>query len=185
MWKNHVISYSFRSRVIHWIVALCVIALLIGGFNPDLIPIAFKPTMHTIHESIGLTVLFLMGYRLYALMRDGRPALPIETSKWEVWIGRFVQYSLYIFLIIQPLSGWMTTSASSHPPKYFRLITLNFFTLTNVLKIALVTQNIHEYSAVIICGLIALHILGALKHFIWNKDRLLQTMLFNPSAIQK
>lgn len=175
--KAVVVNYSKGLKFFHWLIALIVICMLGGSFFLDDLPKPYISTAFMIHKSFGITVLVLMLLRLYWLKHTGRPQLPPSMPAWEKFLSRFVQYSLYFFLIIQPLSGWIMSVAANRIPSYFGLIELPFPGISSDKGLATFMETCHIIIAWIIIGLLVLHVAGALKHHFINKDNVLRSML--------
>lgn len=175
---NHMmISYKPINKLLHWLIALLVLGLLMVGVIMQYLEPSMKPGIYTMHKSIGITVLFLMILRILAILYNKRPPLPAHVSKPEYILARSVQYSLYIFLILMPLSGWIMSTASGSIPDYFYLFNFPMPGINHNPELAKVMRAIHGVIAWILVGLITLHIMGAFKHYFIDKDRVLQSML--------
>jgi cytochrome b561 len=136
-----------------------------------------KPSAIMLHKSFGITVLALMILRLYWLHHSGRPELPASVPRWEVRVSRIVQYSLYGLLIAMPIVGWVMSVLSDHIPNFFGLCNLPIPGLMPHPALADQFFLAHQIIAYILIGLIILHILGAVKHAVVDKDKILQRML--------
>lgn len=170
-------SYHKFSKILHWVIAVIVLAMLSLSFFLGDVPDSLKPSAYTIHKSLGLTVLFLMLIRIFWIFYIGRPSLPSNTPNWEYLLSRVVQYSFYIFLIIMPLAGWIMATASNRSPVYFGIQVLPCPWITPDPSLAKFMNLTHKTCAWILLGLVFLHISGALKHHFLNKDDVLKKML--------
>jgi len=175
--KQDVKTYSSGSIFFHWIVALLVIIMLIFGFFLDSIPDQYAPTAYMMHKSVGLTILALMLMRLLWIIHSGRPPLPASTPVWEIILARSVQYALYFFVILMPLTGWTMSVAAGKIPVFFGLFKVPFLDLRPDEALAKSLAEAHEAIALIIIGLLILHVAGALKHHFIDKDNVLKRML--------
>ena len=175
--KAAVLNYSSGSKFFHWLIAVIVIGMLSGSFFLGDLPEPYIPAAFMIHKSLGLTVLVLMLLRLFWLKYTGRPQLPPSTHAWEKFLSRFVQYSLYFFLIIQPLSGWIMSVAANRIPSWFGLINLPLPGISSDKDLASFMNACHITIAWIIIGLLVLHVAGALKHHFINKNNVMRSML--------
>lgn len=169
------ISYSNGSIYLHWIIAVIVLLMLSLSFFLGDIPKAFKPVAYTIHKSMGLTVLFLMLVRIIWIFVKGKPSLPNTMPSWQKVLARVVQYSLYVFLILMPMSGWVMSVAADKIPSYFGLFHITL-PLSPDKALAEFMNETHETIAFILIALISLHIVGALKHYLIDKDEVMQSM---------
>lgn len=172
-----VTRYSRQLIWMHWVIAILVILLLSVSFFLEDFPKDLRPTAIMLHKSLGLTVLFLMLLRFYWLYKLGRPALPATLSPWEINLARMVQMAMYLFLIAMPSVGWLMSVFSDHIPVWFGLIPLP---LPGVMPNAAWGQflfQIHQSIAWILIALIGLHIVGAFKHALIDKDKVMESML--------
>ncbi|CEK10601.1 cytochrome b [Legionella hackeliae] len=173
-------EYTKGFKFIHWFIALLVILMLGAGFFLDDLPEEYMGTAYMMHKSIGLTILFLMIFRLIWVSYKGRIPLPESVPAWERVFSRVVQYSLYLFLILMPLSGWIMSVAAQRTPSYFGLLSLPLPWVKPDKQLAHFMEDVHGIIAWVLIGLIVLHIAGALKHHFYDKDSVLQSMLPRP-----
>lgn len=169
-------SYSLRTQIMHAIIAVMVLSLMVVGMLLNKLPEHLLDTTYMLHKSFGLTVLFLMFFRLYFIFKDGRPGYPSQVSKTEAFLARGVQYAMYVLLIAMPLSGWLMSVASNHIPIYFGWFELNLPGIPHTKAFAEWMVNTHYWLAWVIGGMITLHLLGNAKHFFMNKDKIVQSM---------
>ena len=118
-----------------------------------------------------------MFLRLAWVMYIKKPALPEAMPRWERFLARFVQHSLYLFLFAMPLSGWLMATASNKIPVYFGWFSVPFPGILPDEALAHWMSEAHYYIAFILLGLIALHTAGALKHRFIDKDDVLNSMM--------
>jgi cytochrome b561 len=169
--------YSRAFKYLHWVVALLVLGMLGVGFFLGDIPSAFKPTAYMLHKSVGLTLLALMIVRAIWMARVGKPPLPAETPRWECFLAQGVQVGLYVFLIAMALSGWLMATASNKIPVYFGWFRVPFPGLSPSDALAQWMNKTHYVVAFILLALVSLHIAGALKHWLIQKDDVFKRML--------
>lgn len=174
--KKNLISYSNPSKYFHWIVALLVILMLALSFFMDDVEKQYQPQVYFIHKSTGLLIFILMIIRILWIFQRGKPPLPKTVPTWQKWGARIVQYSLYFFLLLMPISGLILSVAADHPPNFFGLFTVSL-PISPDKALAEFMAGIHEIIAWTLIVLIVLHIGGALKHYLIDKDKVLQTML--------
>ena len=178
MKKNRdVTSYSKGTMVLHWLIALIVLSMLSLSFFLDDLPKASKPLAYMLHKSFGLTILALMIVRIFWIIRTGKPELPKSIPRWEVILSKAVQHSMYVFLIAMPICGWMASVFGGRVPVYFGLFKLPIPGLSLDKDLSEFFNQCHEVIAWILITLITLHIAGALKHYLIDKDNVLSRML--------
>tara|TARA_B100000686_G_C16781374_1_gene972131 strand:- start:1649 stop:2203 length:555 start_codon:yes stop_codon:yes gene_type:complete len=169
-------SYGSVAKFFHWTIALIVIALLavglyMGGMENS--PLKFQ--VYGIHKSFGFLVLWLVGLRLAWKFYNEAPEL-LSKKRWERNLARLTHFLLYVCLVLQPLSGWIMSSASGRAsPLIFG------FDLPAIVQpdrdIGGLFHEVHEYTGFILIGLIALHFAGAIKHHFVDGDQTLLRML--------
>jgi cytochrome b561 len=170
-------QYSPLSKWIHWLVALIVIPLVFGSFYLEDVTKLYKANMIGLHKSLGLFVLLLMIARVISLFVIKRPALPNTIPKWEWLLSRLVQYALYVCLILMPLSGWIMSTAAGKSPNFFWLVVIPFPSIVPDKALSDFMFQTHHMLAYIIIGLLILHVAGALKHLLIDKDSVMESML--------
>ncbi len=175
--KDHIVCYSSGTKFFHWFVAFIVIGMLAVSFFLDDLSAQYKPLAYLLHKSFGLTVLFTMIVRLIWISYTGKPELPTTIPLWEKRLSRFVQYSLYLFVILLPLCGWIMSVAADRPPYYFGLFHLSFPGISPNKELASLMLQAHRTIAWVVIGLLILHVAGALKHHFIDKDSVLLSML--------
>lgn len=169
-----VAKYSQLARVLHWSVALLVfltwpMGLMIGFVKDDV-----KLDFYLVHESLGFLVLWVMLLRIGA--RLSRPAPAIQGPRIERIAAHTVHGLIYIFLVIMPVSGFLATNAHGFPLQWFGLVEI-WSPLGKSPQIAPVLSAIHEWSAWIVLGLVALHLLAVIFHHLVRRDATLYRIL--------
>lgn len=168
--------YSLRSQWMHALVALMVIGLLLVGVFLEDFPSKIQGNMYMLHKSFGLVVLVLMFLRIGFILLDGRPKLPEHTSIYERVLSKSVQYALYVLLIAMPLSGWVMSVAGGYIPVLFDIWKMDLPFVPKNHALAEQFEALHYYFAWGIFGLLILHVLGNIKHYFYDKDKVVQTM---------
>ena len=170
--------YGAVHKTLHWVIALLVLMMLVMGLvmggiaNP-----ADRFWVYSLHKSIGITVLTLMVVRLgWKLINWHKPA-PLPTHPWyERLAAELVHWGFYGLLIAMPLSGWILTSAANSTINWF-----GFFVVPSITEpdqtLRELMSEVHEYISYAIWAFIALHVAGALKHVIIDRDGTLRRML--------
>ncbi len=170
-------SYASGPKFFHWVIAFIVIGMLCGSFFLGDIPKQYAGTAYMMHKSLGLIILTLMILRVIWIVCEGRPELPPTVPLWEKYLSRFVQYSLYLFVILMPLCGWIMSMAAGRTPVFLGLFNLPLPGIPLDENLAKFMNSCHKTIAWIIIVLLVLHIVGALKHHFYDKDDVLRAML--------
>ena len=170
-------SYSKGFKALHWLIALAVILMLSISFFLEDLPEPSIGLAFMIHKSIGITVLFLMLFRLVWVCLIGKPALPVSIPKWEKRLAHFVQYALYLLVILMPLSGWVMSVAAKKAPYYFGLFQMSLPGIEPDKQLVELMKQTHNTIAWLLIVFVVLHIAGALKHHFVDRDEVLKQML--------
>lgn len=168
--------YSRIARVLHWTIALCIIAGLALGLLHDPLEDVF-PSAMWLHKSLGFTVLGLTVVRLGWRLTHRPPALPGEMPAWEKLLAHLTHIFFYALMLILPMSGWIFSSAGEYPLNWFGLVDVPKFGVTKQDPIAGIAHEAHELLGFLMLGLVVLHVAAALRHHFILKDRVLARML--------
>lgn len=174
--KNTKETYGYIARAFHWVMALIVLSLLgVGFYMSDLEPNPFKFQIYGLHKSFGLLLLFLAVCAVFWRVTGGRPEKLLTHKNWEKILSKVTQIILYVLLVAMPLSGWFMSSAGGHPVSFFGLFEM-WSPLAKDKAVQGLFKELHEIFAFALLGLISLHIAGALKHHIVDRDTTLTRM---------
>jgi cellulose synthase/poly-beta-1,6-N-acetylglucosamine synthase-like glycosyltransferase/cytochrome b561 len=179
--------YTRTAMFLHWAVAAGLAVNIALAWSVDYLPDAVvRPVIDT-HKSIGITVLGLVLLRILWRLSHAPPPRAVRHPAWERRTARVVHALLYGVMLALPLSGWLHDSAwkdaATHPMALFGLVPwprISAITgLDPVLKESLHTTfgQAHTFFADVLYGLFALHVLGALKHQLFDREAELQRML--------
>ncbi len=107
--------FTVMQRVIHWLMALCILTMLFIGVGMES---TIEPKYHTlvsIHKPLGITILVLALIRLAFRMRYGAPPLPADMPPMMKLGAYLSHYAFYLLMIGMPLIGWAMLSSASYP----------------------------------------------------------------------
>jgi len=179
--------YGAVAITLHWLIALGIIAnICLGLYFPDLPrsdPNKFM--LFQLHKSIGLTVLILSLARVGWRLVNPVPPLPADMNPALKLLARTTQILLYVLIVIIPLTGWATVSASplGLPTLYFGTFVwphipfLADLPRTQKVPLQKELQAVHVFLAWSAIVLVPLHIAGALYHQFIRRDDVLAHML--------
>ncbi|QTH63728.1 cytochrome b [Psychrosphaera ytuae] len=177
MLKNTEHQFGLIQIIIHWLSAIAVFGLFfVGIWMVDLSYYSeWYRTAPDLHKSVGLTLLALTLFRVFWVLINPKPQALAE-SKLEQSAGKLGHSALYILLLVIMVSGYLISTADGRGIEVFGLFevpSLGEF-IENQEDVA---GDIHEWGAYILMGVVALHIVAALKHHFLNKDRTLIRMI--------
>ena len=163
-------KYSLTSRILHWSMAALILFLLgLGIYMTDFLPkdAPNRMEVYDLHKSFGALVLVLIFIRIINRFIFKAPALPATLVKWEKIAAHLGHAGLYLLMIAVPLSGYLMSNSFGYPVHFFG-IELPFLIEKN-LELGGFFAEAHEISAFSLLGLVAIHVLGALKHRFFDK----------------
>ena len=171
--------HSLPTILIHWIQAGLVLGLLgLGWYLSDLPKGPDRSAAITVHKSLGLCAFALIFVRLgwYWLgPRLGRlhPA-PLDGRPAEQALARWAHRLLYVFLLVAPLTGFLSASFTHYTMKFFGLELPRLFAPDDDLN--LLFNTFHHLSTKTLAVLIGLHLAGALVHLL-RREKIMARML--------
>src|SRR3989338_1325938 len=105
--------YSTVAILLHWtIVVLLVWTVLLAWQAEDLKGMA-KMAPLQLHKPIGITIMLLTLIRLAWRRIMPPPPLSPHLKPWERRLAKAVHALFYVLLLVMPLTGWATVSASA------------------------------------------------------------------------
>lgn len=172
--------YHPLARALHWLLALGIVGnFALGIYMSDL---PFSPARlqyYSWHKWAGVLVLAFSAVRLLTRLKSPPPALPdaIEAAMpgWQKLAHHATHLALYALFFAVPLTGWAYSSAAGFPIVLFGLLPLPDFVPVSE-PLADVLKEVHEITALAMAALVVLHVAGALKHQIVDRDGLMARM---------
>lgn len=170
-------DYGGVAKALHWlIVALLAAQYIIGWTMPGIRRGVQPEGLVSLHLSLGVLVLLIAVLRL--IWRLGHPVPPIRDNvpPWQQAAAKVVHILLYLLLFVLPLTGWMNASSRGWNIDLFGVVTLPQILPTG----SPLLRSIGELHTPLSYGLlilVGLHLLAALYHHFWLRDRVLVRML--------
>jgi len=177
--------WGWLTRVLHWSIALAVLGMLAAGLYADSLdtstPASGKrfDAVIALHKSFGLLILMLMVIRVLWRFSERTPKLPSMAPQWERSAARVCQMVLYAGLFAMPISGYLLASAEGEPVRLFGIRLPQLFDLPG--SWVHVAHRTHHTVAYVLLAFIALHIMGALKNHLIDRNDVLRNMAGLPS----
>ncbi|MCC6067723.1 cytochrome b [Ferrovum sp. PN-J185] len=171
-------KYTKTAISLHWLIALLILcAFPLGLYMSDLELSPLKLKLYAYHKWIGISVLGLFVIRLIWRVTHQPPELPNQFKAWEKKLSHIVHGLIYLLLLLIPLTGWLHSSAAGVSVVYLNLIHLPDLVTKNK-ELSNILKELHETLNWILVSLVALHVLGALKHQIQDRVNMLSRMKF-------
>jgi cytochrome b561 len=176
-------GYSARARLLHWTVALAVIAALALGLWMTRLPAGTEPEVarifrvYSLHKTLGLSALGLGLLRVGWTVANPGPDPLHPDRKFEIFLARLTHACLSIGMVALPVTGLLHHSAA---PGFAPILwpfgqALPFVPADEAL--ALVFRRLHELAGWLLMVALAAHIAGVAKHSLLDRDSTLARMV--------
>lgn len=170
--------YTKTAMLLHWLIALMIVAAFFLGLTMVSIP-GFTPTKlkyFSWHKWLGVTVLALAAIRLLWRQANRPPAPLVSIAPWQHKVADGVHYLLYFLMFAAPISGYLYGSAAGVPVVYLKLVTLPALIGPDP-ELKAILKTVHYVLVMTMAGVVVAHALAALKHHFIDRDITLKRML--------
>ncbi|PJI92165.1 cytochrome b561 [Yoonia maricola] len=177
-------TYGTVTKTFHWLTALLILTVIPLGAIANRLPyetneqLAFKAQLFSFHKTLGVIIFVVALARIIWALTQTKPASLHPERKVETMLAELVHWLLYISLVAVPLTGWIHHAATEGFAPLLLPISQELPFVPNDESIANVFAGLHWVWSKIMIGAILLHIAGALKHHIIDKDTTLRRMWF-------
>jgi cytochrome b561 len=170
-------GYGGVAKFLHWlIVALLIVQFAVAWTMPDINPRTPPDALVDLHFSLGVTILLIAVLRLWWRWRYPVPLLRDNVPVWQDWTARATHALLYLLLFLLPILGWIDAGFRALPIHFYEIVTIPPV-VPAVRSLAGTTGDIHTFVSYVLLGIVGLHVLAALYHHLWLRDRVLLRML--------
>ncbi|CAN5393513.1 cytochrome b [soil metagenome] len=166
--------FSPAQRVLHWLMAVCIIAMLFIGVGMVSTVAPAYLQLVSIHKPLGIAILILAVLRLAVRLRLGAPPLPLDMPPVMKLAARLSHYAFYVLMLALPLIGWAMLSAADYPVMVLGLHLPPIVPADPSLHSAL--WKAHQFLALAFFALILLHLAAALFHAWVRRDGVFESM---------
>jgi cytochrome b561 len=170
-------AYTAPARALHWITAVLILFMIPTGFMAaNEWGGSLQDSLYDLHKSIGALIIAVITVRLVYRWRHRPLPLPADVPPLQRLAAEATHWALYALLVLQPLIGWIATSAYPAPVPVFGWVTLPpIWPADRALSEQLF--SVHRLVGIAIACLVTAHVAGALYHHFARKDRVLMRMI--------
>jgi cytochrome b561 len=170
--------YTPVQRALHWVMAVIIfVALAIGLYCSYLgHGSAQRQFLMDIHKSLGMTALALVIFRIPTLAAAREPKWRMSPPLYQRILSKVVHLSLYVLMILMPVSGYVTSSSEGRTVPWFGLFTWPDL-LSENRPLGRAVGLVHHYGAYTFFALLFLHVGAAAWHKFVVHDEVLSRML--------
>jgi len=176
-------GYDRITRALHWIIAVAILGTLVLGLIMTRLPATSEAEVarvfraYSVHKTLGVLILALACFRLVWTLGHSGPGPLHPERRVETFLARLVHAALWGAMFLLPLSGWLHHSAA---PGFAPILWPFGQSLPFVLPDegwALIFRSIHATAGWLLIVALALHVAGALKHALVDRDATLARMV--------
>lgn len=189
--------YTKTAVILHWLIAIfLVLMFVLGWFMADLPKEAPKQSAFdlldlgvwtwqvgeeisprafyfNLHKSLGITIFALIIIRILWRVTHKPPAPLASYKAIERKIATGTHHLLYLLMVAIPATGLVMGIYSKYGVKWFGL---DFLPGLDNKGIREIFEEAHELVGIVLLALVALHVVGAVKHKFIDKDETLKRM---------
>jgi cytochrome b561 len=169
--------YKLPARLLHWVMAVLVLAMIPAGVlmvQPD-IDRSLQNTLFIFHKNTGVLLLILVVVRAVYRWKTPPAALPADLPDWQHRIAGLSHGALYLLLFIVPIAGYIRVKAGGFP-----IETLDWLGMPSLVPrsdaVAEVAKTVHYFAGLAIAAIVLSHIGAAAYHGIVRRDGVFSRM---------
>jgi len=163
--------YSPMAMTLHWLVFLAVIAnWRIAEAAEHAATDEARSAIMGNHFAIGVLILLMILLRFAWRFVQKPPELSSALAGWERILAKVTHGLFYVLLIVMPLAGWLAMSKYGVPINVFGIFSVPPLPVAPDPDGAKAIFELHATAGISLLILVALHIIGTLKHTLVDKD---------------
>ena len=155
-------GYSVSSITVHWLAAILVVALFLTHEGER------GSTAYLLHVSGGAIAGLFLLWRVWRRVRRGSPRTPKQAALFNL-AARLVHWGLLVALVVVVVSGYLL------PWSLGRELDVFGFGIPSPMAanrdVHALVERVHDVSGHLFIPLLALHVLGAVKHAVFDWRR--------------
>ncbi|WP_122076054.1 cytochrome b/b6 domain-containing protein [Pseudophaeobacter sp. EL27] len=189
--QNTTSSYGSVTKSFHWLTALLLIsAFLLGlnatdlaheiqspGFDGSAETLSRAVLLFSIHKTVGVAAFFTGLARIIWALSQPKPGLLHPENKPEALAAEVVHWVLYGAMVATPLTGWIHHAASTGFAPIWWPFGQELPFVAKSEATAGLFGALHWISTKALLVTVGLHVAGALKHVVIDRDATLRRML--------
>ena len=186
---NSVTTYGAVAKLFHWLTALLIVTIYPLGLVANDWPydtsaqLAAKATLFSIHKTLGITVFFVALLRILWALSQPKPGPLHADRKVETWLAELVHWLLYISIVLVPLTGWIDHAATTGFAPIWWPLGQDLPFVPKSEAVAHLFGGLHNLFTNLLLGAFVLHVAGAVKHQVIDRDMTLKRMLPGTAAV--
>lgn len=176
---NSTEDYGVATRVLHWSVALIIIALVPLGWW--MVGLSYYDAWYhdalELHKALGMIVLVLGVAKVGWYLGNAKVAFADDLKAWERAAARLVHWAFLLLMVLFPATGYLISTSAGDGISMFGWFDVPALVSKND-RIRDIAIDIHYYFAYAAGALVCVHAGAALKHQFVDRDGTLRKMLW-------
>lgn len=171
-------AYGWMAIALHWISAIGVIALYLLGERMEEAPDrAARIAAQGLHVSVGVLLFTFLAARLLWSASQPHPR-SLERNPWLRRAGIAVHLLFLAMILLLLVTGPLAVWSAARPIQVFDLMAIPSPFSARVDWLHEAAEWVHGAATKLFWPLIVLHLAGALKHLVVDRDATLRRMLW-------
>ena len=168
-------AYDPVTKFLHWLIFLAVAAqYAVGEFMPHIGKNAQEVGLIWVHIFLGGIVLFLIVVGIAWRLTHHVPQLP-ELPGWQRLAATATHWALYLLILAMTVLGWAAANFRGWPATVFGAPIPALANKGD--RWAHTAGDVHSFLVNVLLGLVILHVVAALYHHFFLRDKVLRRML--------
>lgn len=170
-------KYRVPARLIHWTMAILVIAMIPIGFLmvQEGLSRSLQDRLFISHKNIGVLLLILIVLRLLYRWRNPPELAHVALPRVQALAAHVTHWGLYALLLIMPLAGYVRVRAGGFP-----IETLDAMSMPALVPrsdaLANAAKAVHYYGSYALATLVVMHVGAAVFHGVVRRDGIFSRM---------
>lgn len=181
IWTNTQQSYGRIARLLHWATAGLILGSVGLGLWAESLPfgtsaeLAHKAQAFSLHKTFGIAAFVVGVLRMGWALVQPHPQ-PVSARWAEVWLAGLMHGLLYGALVLVPLSGWVHHAATTGFAPILWPLGQGLPFVPKSEAVAEIAGTAHWLFGKVLIVAVLLHVAGALKHALVDRDIVLARM---------
>ncbi|MGQ0565929.1 MAG: cytochrome b/b6 domain-containing protein [Gemmobacter sp.] len=181
--SNSPARFGSVARVLHWLTALMILTAIPLGLYANSLPydtsdaLAAKAQVFSLHKTLGVATFCVAMARILWALTQPRPVPLHPERRAETAVADIVHWMLYISLVAVPLSGWVHHAATTGFAPILWPFGQGLPFVPKSPAIEHTAAAMHWLFTKVLIAAILLHVCGAVKHHLIDRDATLRRML--------
>jgi cytochrome b561 len=176
---NGVAGYGWLSIALHWLAAAGVVAMFAIGLMAEWAGEAGdrerRAALMGVHISLGVTLFAILAVRVIAHYAQRQPA-PLQQPRVLNWLAAATHHLILLAIVLLIVSGPLAVLSGGRGLNVWDIFTVPTPFAARNDAVHEAAEVVHAIGRYMLWIFVPLHVLGALKHLIFDKDHRLRML---------